>query len=395
MTAVRDVLISGAGIAGPALAHWLHHHGIRATVVERSPRLRQGGYAVDLRGVALDVVERMGLLDQVIAHRTEIDAVDLVDARGRRLTGFSSSQSSQDGRSRELLRGDLIRLLHEPTTEHTEYLYGDSVAEVEQTPDRVHVAFERTGSREFDLVVGADGLHSRTRRLVFGPEEEHRRLLGGYIGIFTVPDSLGPDRRVRLFNLPGRGMGLYRTPRAEGTKALFLVSSPQESGIDRLPPEEQKRFLRRTFTGIGWESDTVLAAMEDTPDFYFDSVTQIRMDTWSAGRVTLLGDAGYCPSPMSGQGSSLAVVGAYVLARELARHDDHNGALAAYERRMRPFVEGNQAIAGTGMGFLAPRTRWGIVARDLAVRAAPLLARSSGPGTRLSRAAEALDLDSP
>lgn len=392
MPAVRNVLISGAGIAGPALAHWLHHHGIEATVVERAPAPRSGGYAIDVRGAALDVAERMGVLDAIVGHRTEMAAARFVDARGRRRAGFAASQTAGEGRSHELLRGDLVRILHEPTTAYTEYLYDDSVTEVTQGPDRVRVGFEHAEPREFDLVVGADGLHSHTRRLAFGPESPYRRFLNGHVSIFTIPNHLELDREVRLYNSPGRLVAMYHTPRARGAKALLLYRSEEEAGTDRLPAREQMRHLRETFAGAGWATDRILAEMEHARDFYFDSVTQIRMDSWSRGRVTLLGDAGYCPSPMSGQGTSLALVGAYVLARELAGHEHHAAALSAYEGRMRPFVDANQAIADTGMDFLAPRTRMGITARDLAVRAAPLLSRLGSFDTKLSRAAEAMDL---
>lgn len=395
MTAVRNVLISGAGIAGPTLAHWLHHHGIGATVVERAPAPRTGGYAIDVRGTALDVAERMGALDGIRSSATEMSRATTVDARGRRRGGFEASALTTDGRSVELLRGDLVRLLHTPTTEYTEYLYGDSVTAIEQEGDGVRVAFERAAPRVFDLVVGADGLHSTTRGLAFGPEAPHRRFLDSYISIFTVPNHLGLDREAVLFNTPGRLVAMYHTPRAEGAKAMLALSVREENGVDRRPPEEQRRFLRRVFAGHGWEADRVLDAMEGAPDFYFDSVAQIRMDHWSAGRVTLLGDAGYCPSPLSGQGTALAMVGAHVLARELARHDGHGAALDAYEARMRPFVEANQQIAVRGRAFLLPRTRPALLARGVLLRLAPLLSSLASFDNRLSRASEALELDAP
>ncbi|MES0834870.1 FAD-dependent monooxygenase [Nocardiopsis tropica] len=397
MTAVQNVLISGAGIAGPALAHWLHRYGIAPTVVERAPAPRSGGYAVDVRGVALDVAERMGVLDGIAEHGTGMASASFVDARGRRIADFTPSQArtASEGRSRELLRGDLVRLLHEPTTAYTEYLYDDTVTALEQAPEGVHVSFAHAAPRVFDLVVGADGLHSTTRALAFGPEGPFRRFLNAYISICTVPNHLGLDREVLLHNLPGRAIALYHTPRAEGAKAMFLVSTRSETGIDRRPAGEQRRFLREAFTGAGWEAGRLLSETGAAPDFYFDSVTQIRARSWSAGRVVLLGDAAHCPSPASGQGSSLALVGAHVLAGELARHDAPAAALAAYEARMRPFVAANQAIADAGLGFLAPRTRTGIAVRNALVRAAPLLSRVGGFDSKLSTAAEALELDAP
>ncbi|MFE3461918.1 FAD-dependent monooxygenase [Nocardiopsis aegyptia] len=393
MASVRHVLVSGAGIAGPALAYWLHHHGISATVVERAPAVRAGGYAIDVRGVALDVAERMGVLDNIRGAATGTTSVGFVDRRGRVRVRLPTTALAPDGRSDELQRGDLIRLLVDRTTDRTEYVFGDRVTGLDQGPDGVLATFEHAAPRTFDLVVCADGLHSSTRALALGPEEPLRRFLHAYISIFSVPDDMGLSAEALLFNTPGRLAGLTHSPRVPGAKAILALTRRPDSGIDRAGEDEQRRALRAAFTGQGWITDRLLDAMDDAPDFYFDSVTQIRMDRWSAGRVTTLGDAAYAPSPMSGQGTSLAMVGAYVLAQELGRRDDHTGALAAYETRMRPFVRANQDIAGSGMAFLVPRTRLGIAARDALVRATPVLSRLGSLESRIARAAEALDLD--
>ncbi|MEU6248631.1 FAD-dependent monooxygenase [Glycomyces sp. NPDC047010] len=392
MTAVRNVLISGASIAGPALAHWLGHHGIRAVLVEKAPARRTGGYAIDLRGKAIDVAERMGVLEGVRAAATGIEHVSTVDARGRIRARFGTGLVAPEDRSLEILRGDLVGLLHDAAP-GAEFRYGDTITELRQRDDGVVASFQGAQAEGFDLVVGADGLHSNTRALAFGPEPPFRRFLGAHVSIATVGDHLGLGDEVRLFNRPGRLAALYRTHRAEGAKALLLHRRPTESDIDRRPPAEQRRHLRDVFDGMGWETDRILSDMEGSPDFYFDSVTQIDMDAWHRGRVVLLGDAGYCPSPMSGQGTSLALVGAYVLADELARHDAVEPALAAYERRMRPFVAANQAIAAPGLAFLAPRTAFGIAARDGMLKAGPLLAFLGRFDTKLAKASEAIALD--
>lgn len=395
MTAVRTVLVSGASVAGPALAHWLHRYGIRVTVVERAPAPRTGGHAVDVRGVAVDVARRMGVLEALRARVTETSRTVFVRADGRIRADIGTTMDTDHDRSLEVVRGDLTRILHEPTTAYTEYLYDDTVIALEETPHGVRATFERTEPRVFDLVVGADGLHSRTRGLVFGPEERYARYLGALISIATVPDLLGQDREVRLYNEPGRAAGISTSPRFPGAKALFLIHEREPLGVDRAPEEEQKAYLRARFAGSGWECARLLDGLDDSPDFYFDSVTQIRMDRWSRGRVTLLGDAGYGPSPMSGQGTTLALVGAYVLAQELSRHTAPAVALDAYEARMRPYVLANQAIADTGLGFLAPRSRLGLVGRDVLLRFSGLLSRLSGLDTRVADAAEGIDLDAP
>lgn len=395
MPAVRTVLVSGASIAGPSLAHWLHRYGIQTTVVEKAPEPRAGGHAIDIRGAAVDVAERMGVLDAVRARLTQTSRTRLVGADGRVRSDIGAAVDTDHDRSLEIVRGDLIRILHEPTTAYTEYLYEDSVTGLAETSQGVRVTFQRTEPRVFDLVVGADGLHSNTRRLAFGPEDSYGRYLGALISIFTAPNHLGLDREARLYNEPGKGAGMIHSPRFDGAKAFLLVHERELNGIDRAPEEEQKEFLRERFTGAGWECERILAGMDHTPDFYFDSVKQIRMDRWSRGRVTLLGDAGYCPSPMSGQGTTLALVGAYVLAQELSRHDDPAFALSVYEARMRPYVKANQDIADTGMGFLAPRTRLGLTARNTLLRFSGLLARLSGLDQRVARAAEGFDLDAP
>ncbi|MEV7040295.1 FAD-dependent monooxygenase [Amycolatopsis sp. NPDC051061] len=366
----RRVLISGASVAGPALAFWLRRHGFTPTVVERAPELRDGGYAVDFRGASLRVLDRMGLLERVEAAATRMGDVTYVDGADRPLAGTPASFQSGE---LEILRGDLSRILYDATKDDVEYVFGDSVISVLDHDDGVTVTFEHGEPREFDLVIGADGLHSNVRSLVFGAESRYRRDLGYYVSIFTVPNHLGLDHVGRFYNEPNRTIGVYSARDNAEAKALFWFGSPPID-YDHRDVEQQRRIVEETFGGAGWETSTLLDAMREAPDFYFDSASQIVLDSYSRGRVALVGDAAYCAAPLSGMGTSLAIVGAYVLAGELAAAaGDHATAFRAYESEMRGFVDACQKLArGNGKWFVPPTRGW-IRLRNLNYKLLPYL----------------------
>ncbi|WP_410618017.1 FAD-dependent oxidoreductase [Amycolatopsis sp. cmx-8-4] len=341
---MRNVLISGAGVAGATLAWFLARDGWTVTVVERAAGPRTGGQAVDVRGVALDVVDRMGLGERLRAKRTRMRGMSVVDGAGQELyrsEEFTHSSGRLDSADFEILRDDAVAILHEVTADRVEYVFGDSITALTEDAHGVRVEFEHGGFRTFDLVVGADGLHSAVRRLAFGPEERFSTHLGQYLAIFPAPNFLGLEDWQLWVRHEETGGAVY--PVRDNTELRVTLGF----GSEPLPPmsvPEQKRLVAEKLAGVGWEMPKLLAAMAEAEVFYFDAMARIHLDRWSAGRVVLVGDAGYCASALSGQGTSLALAGAYVLAQELGRAG-HEEAFAAYERRMRPFVALNQALA--------------------------------------------------
>ncbi|WP_227983128.1 FAD-dependent monooxygenase [Nocardia spumae] len=344
--AAPRVLVAGASIAGPALAHWLRRRGAEVTVVERAPELRPGGQAVDARGVTKDVIRRMGLDAAVRAARTETAGAYTVDADGKVLETFSAQDDGGDGyiSEIEILRGDLSQVLYDDTRDGVEYLFGDRIAELTQDADGVDVTFAGGDRRRFDLVIGADGLHSALRAMVFGPRERFVRHLGLVLAFYSVPNEFGLDRWMLDYQESGRSAALRPIP--DASRAMAIFSFPAGNfDVDYRDIEAQKRLLRERMDGMGWLTPRILGHLDDTPDFYLDQVAQVVMDRWSTGRVGLFGDAAFSSSPMSGQGTGLALVGAYLLAGELAAAGwDPEAGFARYEARMRPFVEANQEI---------------------------------------------------
>ncbi|MFI0420092.1 FAD-dependent monooxygenase [Spongiactinospora sp. 9N601] len=351
----RNVLISGASVAGPALAYWLHRYGFTPTIVERAPALREGGHAVDFRGKAhMTVLRRMGILDAVEAARTGMGPTWYVNSAGKRLASLPADLFAGDV---EILRGDLARILYDATSQHTEYIFGDSITAMREDADGVHVTFEHAPPRRFDLVIGADGIHSKVRSLAFGPESRYFKHLGLHCAIFTTPNHLKLQYTALAYSTPGKLVSIYSSRHNTEAKAVLWFASPS-ADYHRHDIARQKQILADTFRGNGWESDPLLVAMWDSPDFYFDAIGQVHMDTWTTGRTALLGDAAYSPSPLSGMGSGLALVGAYVLAGELATaRGDHRTAFRAYEQEMREYAEKCMKMGQGVSKFMVPQSR--------------------------------------
>ncbi|MBF6081793.1 FAD-dependent monooxygenase [Nocardia cyriacigeorgica] len=356
----KTVLISGASIAGPALAYWLDRYGFEVTVVERAPELRPGGQAVDFKGAThLTVLEQMGILGAVRARQTGGADMVLVDADGNRRAVISGDFTGGD---LEILRGDLAEIMYERTAGTCTYVFGDSITALTQTADGVRVEFEHGPARTFDLVFGADGVHSRVRKLAFGPEHDYVKHRGYYYCLVNSGNGPrrtdGPRREVSYaHNTPGK-LAVDGGPKAE---QMYMFAAP-ELDYARDDEQAQRRIVKETFAGVGWEVPRMMADLDAATSFYLDSLSVVQMDSCVRGRVALVGDAGY-GNTLAGFGTGLALVGAYVLAGELALADgDHTVAFARYDEIMRRYNK----IAGSSnpARFLAPKTAFGIRARD-------------------------------
>ncbi|MEU8785914.1 FAD-dependent monooxygenase [Streptomyces sp. NPDC048637] len=376
------VLISGASVAGPALAYWLGRYGYRTTVIEVAPAPRGGGFAVDFRGAAhLAVLERMGVLDDIGRHRTGPGTpMTFIDGQGRELATLPPEFAAGEV---EILRSELSRLLHAhsltppdggpfPGTT-PEYLFGDSLTSLTETADGVHATFERGAARTFDLVVGADGLHSTVRRLAFGPEEHFVSHLGYYIAAWDLPAGAGDlGARPVGYGEPGRLATVGSLPRRAGepgyTGETFCVfASEEQLPYDRSDIHSQKKVIAHAYEGAGWRTPELIDTLWEADNLYFDSLSRADVPTWSTGRTALLGDAAY-GATVGGMGTGSAIVGAYVLAGELAlAGGDHRTAFARYEQKLRPYATRCQE-GGRGAGeFFAPATQEAIDARNTAL----------------------------
>jgi 2-polyprenyl-6-methoxyphenol hydroxylase-like FAD-dependent oxidoreductase len=366
----KTVLISGAGIAGPTLAFWLRAAGFRPTLVERAPELRSGGYVIDFWGLGYDIAERMGLITEINRAGYHVQELRIVDDRGQRVTGFGTKVFSEltGDRYVTLRRSDLSRLLFEKIRRTTEVIFDSEIVNLEQHPDGVQVRLTHAGERRFDLVIGADGLHSGVRGLAFGPQHQFEKHLGYVVAAFEARGYRPREEDVYLmYGRPGRMLGRF-TLHEDRTLFLFVFAA----GRDSLPVtlDLQKAMLRKVYGDGRWECPQVLRRLDETDELYFDRVSQIRMESWSRGRVALAGDAAFCVSLAAGQGSALAMISAYVLAGELASTDGrHEEAFSNYEARLRNYIHGKQQGAERFASAFAPRTAAGLWFRNQVIRA--------------------------
>lgn len=367
------VLISGASVAGPALAYWLVRAGCKVTVVERAPILRKAGQGVDVRDSARDVVKRMGIFDSLRDKSSQEEGLELVDSNNHCFAKFSMDDSGKGDSITcdiEILRGELAGILFDLTKDDVTYIFGDMVQSLEETDKNISVKFAKgTPTTAFDLVVAADGIGSKIRDIAFGNDASHVKSLKSYVTYFSIPkgDTDTMWSRVHWFN-GGRTMVLR--PDNMGRTRAFLMLTAYNKSDERLVRLEkaakegipaQKAVVQELFQDAGWEISRILKGMHESDDLYMQHVAQVRLNRWSSGRVTVIGDAGYAPSPFSGMGTSIAFIGAYVLAGEITRQPNNiPAALESYERVMRPYVESVQKLPPGVPWIVNPQSRLGI-----------------------------------
>jgi 2-polyprenyl-6-methoxyphenol hydroxylase-like FAD-dependent oxidoreductase len=365
------VLVSGAGIAGPTLAYWLLHHGLEATIVEKAPRLRTGGYIIDFWGTGFDIAGRMGLLPEIRRCGYVVREVRIVNSQGKRIAGFPVDAVARvvQGRYISLARSDLAAYIYNAIEGKAETIFNDSIVQIEQSMQGVHVTFESGLMRDFDVVVGADGLHSRVREIVFGPQNQFEKYLGYKVAAFEAEGYRPRDELVYvMYAQVGQQVGRFAM-RGDRTLFLFTFAAPEieKNTIDDI--HAQKTLLRKRFGKSGWECPEILDALDGVKELYFDRVSQIFMgphtSSWTRNRVSLVGDAAFCVSLLAGQGSALSMTAAYILAGELHRAGlDYATAFVRYQERFAPFVFQKQKSALRFAGTFAPKSRFSMFLRN-------------------------------
>ncbi len=362
----KNILISGAGIAGTTLAFWLKRFGFNPTIIESSSKLREGGYAIDFMGAGYDVAEKMEIIPALQSVDINFSKLVFVDSNDKEKgsMNYQKIKNFLNGKAFTLLRSDLAKVIYQSIERDVEIIFGDTITKIDQNEKEVSVTFKSGTTRNFDLVVGADGLHSNVRNLIFGSEAQFEKYFGYYTSSFTIDNfSLG-NKAFSMYNVPCKQVAVYSKD-ANKTTTFFIFSSPEKLSYQHHDIEKQKLILKTEFENSGWKCSQLLAQIDSTKDFYFDSVSQIKMGNWHKERVALVGDAGYCPSLLSGKGSTLAMVGAYILAGELKQaNGNYKTAFEQYEIVFKPFMEKKQKAARSFAKSFIPKSNFGIWLRN-------------------------------
>lgn len=366
----RHILISGAGIAGTTLAFWLKKFGFNPTIIEVSPKLREGGYAIDFMGAGYDVAEKMGIADELKKVDIDFSKLTFVDKNNKEKGSMNYQKIKEflNGRAFTLLRSDLASVIFNKLDKDIQVIFGNTINNVEQNDEKVIVSLQNGTKQSFDLLIGADGLHSNVRNLAFGKETQFEKYYGYYTSSYTINNFSIGGNAFSMYNVPFKQVAIYSNKENQ-TTTFFIFTSPRKLSYQHHDIEKQKQILKTEFENSGWKCSQLLSGIDSTTDFYFDSISQIKMKCWSKGRVTLVGDACYCPSLLSGKGSTLAMAGAYILAGELKQaNGNYQEAFKQYEIIFKPFMEKKQKAAQFFAKSFIPKSNFGIWLRNLIFR---------------------------
>ncbi|KAM3066119.1 hypothetical protein ACMFMG_010540 [Clarireedia jacksonii] len=363
-----SILISGGGIAGPVCAWWLHQAGIKTTIIERAPELRKAGQGIDIREQAREVVKQMGLWDTIKAKSTQEKGLLFIDSKGNTCASFPVDEKNGNSFTSdvEIIRGDLAQVFYDATKETCEYIFDDHVTAIEDDGKKVNCTFAKGPQRTFDLVIGADGMRSKVRRLTMPLPNDGLSSCAQWTAYFTIPSAPQDGQFAKWYNAPGGRLILLRPDNGGGTTRVYLaitgaIHAPKIAHYPTLSVPEQKRLWRQLTSDMGFEITRVLDEMDRSDDFYMQEIAQVKPPQFYRGRVALAGDAGYCPSPISGMGTSVAIFGAYCLAGELATcRGEWDEGLKRYQEKMLPFVQNVQKLPPGAPAILNPQSEWGL-----------------------------------
>ena len=367
METTKRILICGGGVAGPTCAYWLHKYGYPTVIVEKATALRDGGQNVDIKGAGQQVIEMMALSEKIEARNTQECGQKYLDAAGNVIAVLPKGAFGTLTSDFEILRGDFAQVLFESTKDNCEYRFGRFVTALEEKEDAISATFDNGETEDFALVICAEGMNSPTRAMVLA-EQTRFRYLGAYMAFFKIPRREEDDQWAETVN-GIRGTFITLRPGDAKETTVLVTFLRGDHGMKGHTPAEGRALLRQALAGRGAIADRVVADLDSVDDFYFGPMSQVHASTWSKGRFVLVGDAAFCPTPFTGKGTALALVGAYVLAGEIHRNADHSHAFAAYEERVRPYVEAAQKqLNPRRIRLMHPKSRGGIGLTHLAQR---------------------------
>ncbi|GAB3891840.1 FAD-dependent monooxygenase [Larkinella knui] len=357
-TTKQTILLSGASIAGLTMAYWMSRYGYEVTVVEIGAEPRRGGSPIDVRGEALDCASRMGILDAIKEAKLPTEGLKFMNAQNE-VQGIMLVEeigAIRPGDDIEIRRDDLVDILYKNVRDGITYKFNNRITALDQDAEKVTATFKDGTTGTYDFVIGADGIHSGVRKLVFGQEDQFTHFLNYYFSVFAVDGRLGEKNYAHMYNTPNTMATVYFY-NTDSADAVLAFRSSHKITYNRYDIQEQKQLVSDAFEGIGWKVPQLIEELKQADNFYLDQGCQIKMPTWTKGRVALIGDAGYAPAFPTGMGSTLAIQGATVLADAMAQNEDYNRAFKLYHETFRPVVETLQATVYDGMSFILPETQ--------------------------------------